>query len=79
MPCPAVRCSLIPTAPVPPLDKLPGQDNQLTAGLPLSWGSHEKEGLHALRILNLSFNPLGPYTLPYQWSREHSFPALRTL
>ena len=54
------------------------QDNQLTGGLPEEWGSYELEGLPALRVLNLSNNPLGG-TLPYQWSQQQAFPSLKTL
>ena len=35
------------------------QDNQLTGGLPPLWGGWGEEGLPALRVLNLSNNPLG--------------------
>ena len=35
------------------------QDNQLTGGLPPLWGGWGKEGLPALRVLNLSNNPVG--------------------
>ncbi|KAI7838603.1 hypothetical protein COHA_007611 [Chlorella ohadii] len=60
------------------LEEVHLQDNQLTGGLPPLWGGWGEEGLPALRVLNLSNNPIGG-TLPYEWSQQHSFPSLRTL
>jgi hypothetical protein len=56
----------------------PLQGNQLTGGLPGEWGSWDMLGLPALRVLNLSHNPLGG-TLPPEWSRQQALPSLHTL
>ncbi|EFN54023.1 hypothetical protein CHLNCDRAFT_136066 [Chlorella variabilis] len=60
------------------LEEMYLQDNQLTGGLPEEWGAWEEEGMSALRVLNVSNNPLGG-TLPHQWSQQQAFPALTTL
>ncbi|KAL4419356.1 hypothetical protein ABPG77_001583 [Micractinium sp. CCAP 211/92] len=60
------------------LEELYLQNNRLTGGLPPGWGG-DRPGLSTLRLLNVSNNPELGGTLPSEWSRQHSFPALRSL
>lgn len=74
-------CTFLVSASCHPTSCLPApywQNNQLSGGLPPSWGS-DTHGLHALRLLNVSDNVDLGGTLPSEWSAQHSFPALRTL
>ncbi|PRW39362.1 serine threonine- kinase [Chlorella sorokiniana] len=62
------------------LEEVHLQDNQLTGGLPPLWGGWGDEGLPALRVLNLTNNPIGAAlsntslqgTLPASWDCQEA-------
>lgn len=63
--------ALTARSPSPPCTRIL-QDNQLTGGLPPQWGGWGEEGLPALRVLNLSNNPIGAPAAACRFAVERS-------